>query len=58
MLRRLLSAGLLSFFLIGLYACENEGPVERTGENVRQDVEEFGEDASDFPEEAEDNVIE
>ena len=35
MLKRALSTGILAFFLIGLNACENEAPIDRTDENIQ-----------------------
>lgn len=48
MLKRFLSTGILALFMMGLYACDSEAPIERTDENI-QNNEGFQDNDPGFP---------
>lgn len=52
----ILSAILSSLLLLGLSACEKEGPAEKAGKAMDQTVEEIAEDAGEAKEELEEKM--
>ncbi|MFP4070819.1 MAG: hypothetical protein ACLFTB_02120 [Desulfovibrionales bacterium] len=58
-IQRILMALLFGIFLmIGGIACEQEGPVEQTGEEIGETTDEAGEEMEESAEEAEEEMEE
>lgn len=55
-IRSLLLALLFGIFVVGGFACEQEGPVEQTGEQMEEGTEEAGEEMEETAEEAEEDI--
>ena len=58
MMKKILIAVILAMFAFTFVACEQEGPVEETGEKLEESMEETGEEAEEATEQMEESAEE